>query len=196
MTSSSFRSLRVYRVKFWLPLVIASTIILLTVYAAVQQDMRTGANDPQIQMAQDGAAVLEGGLVPTLLVGSTKIDMHASLAPFLIIYDDARKVVAASGYLNGEVPVLPSGVFDYAKNATDRITWQPASTTRVATIVKHFDGAHPGFIAAGRNLREVESREHQLTLMVVAAWFGLLVLTFIVILYSWAVERKAKEFEM
>lgn len=190
MLISTRKNLLNYLIKFWLPLAIAGTIVLFALYAAIQQDMRTGANDPQVQLAQDGAAALEGGLAPTALVGTAKVDMHASLAPFVIIYDDAGKVVASSGTLNGQVPILPSGVFDYAKTATDRITWQPASTTRIAAIVKHFDGAHPGFIAAGRNLREVESREHQLLLMIGAAWIGLLILTFFVLLYSWAAERK------
>lgn len=212
------KSLRDHLIKFWLPLAIASTIVLLTVYAAVQQDMRTGANDPQVELAQDGAAALENGIAPASLIGGARVDMHASLAPFVIVYDESGNVLASSGYLNGQVPVLPKGVFDNAMNATDRITWQPASTTRIAAIVKHFggpsasprqavststtaastpSGAHmSGFIAAGRNLREIESRENQLLLMVSAALVGLLVLTFIVVLYSWAVERKASESDL
>ena len=185
------QNLRMYLIKYWLPVAIAGTVIMVTLYASIQQSIRMAGNDPQIQLAQDGAAALEAGqITPQQLIGSTKIDMHASLAPFVIIYDDNGKVIASSGYLYNQVPTLPKGVFDYSRTATDRITWQPASTTRIAAVVKHFGGNSPGFIAAGRNMREMEAREHQIGLMDAAAWVGLLALTFIVVLYVWAIERK------
>ena len=152
-------------IKNWLPLAVASTVIMVTVYAAVQQEYRQSANDPQIQLAEDGAAYLSAGVSPTaLFAASGRVDMHASLASFAIVYDDSGKPVAASGYLNGTVPQLPAGVIDYARtNVTDRITWQPASTTRVAAIVRHYRSGTgsttaSGFIVTGRNIREIESR--------------------------------------
>jgi hypothetical protein len=85
-------------------------------------------------------------------------------------------------------------VLDYARNNfDDRITWQPASTTRIAAVVKHFGGKNPGFIVSGRNLRDIEARESQLALIIGAAWLGLIVLTFIAVLYPWVVERKEVE---
>lgn len=170
---------------------VAGTIIMFSMYAVVQQSIRLNANDPQIQIAQDGSLALSGSTSPRDFVGTMRIDMHASLAPFVIVYDDSNKVLASSGLLNGEVPVLPTGVFDYTrKNIEDRITWQPASTTRVAAVVRYFHGANNGFIVVGRNLREIEKREHQFGLMVGAAWVGLLVLTFMASTSAWIVERK------
>jgi hypothetical protein len=111
--------------------------------------------------------------------------MATSLAPFVIVYDDNGKLLSSSGFLNNEVPVLPHGVLDYARaNADDRITWQPASTTRIAAIIKHFGGKTPGFIVAGRSMREIENRESQLLLMVAAAWVGLIVLSLITVFYA------------
>jgi hypothetical protein len=183
--------------KNWLPLAIASTIIMLTLYATVQQNYRQTANDPQIQLAEDGANVLANGLAPATLVGNVHVDMAKSLAPFVIIYDDSGKLLASSGFLNGQVPVLPVGVFEYTRvNTNDRITWQPASTTRIAAVVKYFSGnpsKNTGFIVAGRSIREIEGRENQLELMIAAAWIGLLVLTLIVSLYTGLAERKASE---
>lgn len=184
--------MRRYLLKFWLPLAIASGIILFAIYAAVQQNYRMSLNDPQIQMAEDGAALLGSGLAPRAIFGNTHTDMSLSLSPFIIVYDDAGKVVASSGYIGTLVPVLPGGVFDYARaNRDDRITWQPASSTRIAAVVKHFSGTSPGFIAVGRNMREIENREGQLLLMIGAAWIGLLVLTLIAVLYAWVLEQKS-----
>ncbi len=180
-----------YFLKFWIPLAVASTIIMFALYVAVQQNIRTSANDPQIQMAEDAAVFLGNGFVPSLLIGTSRIDISKSLAPFVIIYDDTGKPISSSGYLNGQVPVLPAGVFEYARtHEQDRITWQPASSTRVAAIVVHFQGKSSGFIVAGRNLREVEIREGQLQLTVGAAWVAILILTSILVLYSLLLRRK------
>ena len=193
--------------KTWFPLAIASTVIMLTIYAAVQQNVRQSANDPQIQIVEDGATALAGSttlvaLISSAPTGSVRVDMDKSLAPFVIVYDESGKVLASSGYLNGKVPVVPSGVFDYARtNSDDRITWQPSSSVRIAAVVKHFGGATSatsiasssaasGFIIAGRNMREIEDREGQISLMVGAAWVGLLVLTLIVAVYARLSETK------
>jgi hypothetical protein len=47
--------------KHWLLLAIVLTGLIGLVYVAVQQDLRQGANDPQIQMAEDALAKLANG---------------------------------------------------------------------------------------------------------------------------------------
>jgi hypothetical protein len=43
--------------KYWLLIVIIVTGICGLIYGVVQQDIRQGANDPQIQMAEDAASL-------------------------------------------------------------------------------------------------------------------------------------------
>jgi hypothetical protein len=89
------------------------------------------------------------------------------------MYDQAGKPVAGSGELNGKLPTLPEGVFKYAKNkGEDRITWQPEKGIRSAIVVVSYNSpnAQGGFVMAGRSLREVEKREHQLTVRVALLW--------------------------
>jgi hypothetical protein len=62
--------------------------------AAVQQDLRLGANDPQLQLAEDTARALDAGTPATTLVATSKVDVATSLAPFLVIYDGAGNVLA------------------------------------------------------------------------------------------------------
>lgn len=185
-------------IKTWLPLAIVGTIVMFSLYAAIQQDIRIGANDPQIQMAVDGAVALARGSSPYALVGQNRVDIGKSLAPFMIIYDESGKVVAYSGELNGQVPVLPAGVFDYASNnPDDRITWQPASTTRIAAVVRHFTAddqnatMKSGYIVAGRNMREIEHRIKQIGLMVGTGWIALIILSLVASAYAWVLEKKA-----
>ncbi len=161
---------------YWLPLAVGLTVLSALVYVAVQQNFRQAANDPQIQIAEDASAQLEGGAQPQALVGGNKIDMAHSLAPFLIVYDDTGHVIASSVQLNGQTPGIPEGVFSYVRTSgEDRLSWQPQVGVRSATIVIHYGGNHPGFVLAGRSLREVENRESQLTQEVSFAWLAAIV---------------------
>ncbi len=62
----------------------------------------------------------------------------------------------------GEIPLPPPGVFAYTRtNRQNRVTWQPEPAVRIAAVIQHVAGAKPGFVLAGRSLREVEVREQQ-----------------------------------
>jgi hypothetical protein len=153
------------KIGWWLPLGASVIILSALIYGAVQQNIRMSANDPQIQIAEDLAAAFEADVpVPQQ---PAQIDIAKSLSSYIIIYDENGKVVQGSGMLDGKTPGLPPGVLDYAKaHGEDRVTWQPKAGVRQAAVVIHYGGAHPGFVLAGRNLREVERRESQLTLEV------------------------------
>lgn len=167
--------------RHWLPLAVVTTAMCGLVYAAVQQALRQGANDPQIQMAEDAAEALRQGAVAESLL-PPHIDVGKSLAPFVIVYDDTGQVVASSGLLHGKVPSLPAGVLEYTRRrGQDRVTWQPENGVRVAAVVARFQGATPGFVLAGRSLREVEKRETQTELMAGAAWVATLAALLVVV---------------
>ena len=164
---------------YWLPVALCTSILSGLVYGTVQQNYRQSANDPQIQMAEDAAVQLQEGAQPQSVVGSSKIEMSRSLAPFMIVYDASGQVTASSAQLFGSTPDLPPGVFDSVRTeGEDRLTWQPQEGVRVAAVVTQFGGTNPGFVLAGRSLREVEVREDRLTLMVGLAWLAALVSTF------------------
>lgn len=157
----------------WLPLAALITLVCGIVYVSVHQNFRSSANDPQIQMAEDAAEALENGVAIVTILGNSKVEIEKSLAPYLVMYDQAGKPVAGSGELNGKLPTLPEGVFKYAKNkGEDRITWQPEKGIRSAIVVVPYNSpnAQGGFVMAGRSLREVEKREHQLTVRVALLW--------------------------
>lgn len=168
-------------VVYWLAAALLISGLYFTLYAALQQVLRSGANDPQIQMAQDTAARLERGTPAASLVGET-VDLSTSLAPFLIVYNPSGQVLAASASLdarNTRAPTLPPGVLqDATPEHEDRFTWQPRAGVRLASVVV---ATPQGYVLAGRSLREVERRERDAEVVVGAAWLvslGVLVAAF------------------
>ncbi len=160
------RVVRILRV--WLPLAIAVCGVSTLIYGCVQQALRQDANDPQIQMAEDAAAALNNGSSVASLLPSARLDIAHSLAPFLLIYDEAGKPVAGSGQLGDSLPSDPLGALQAARSSGEnRVTWQPRSDVRIASVVVPFAG---GYVVAGRSLREVERREAQMQAMAFIGW--------------------------
>lgn len=166
----------------FIPLAAVITILTGLVYVSVHQVLRQGANDPQIEYAQDWAADPHAGsdLAARL---QPSVDIGKSLALFATIYDNNGNVLGSSGQLNGQDPKLPDGIFEYVRNiGEDRVTWQPEPGVRVALVVTRYShSGESGFIAVGRSLREVERRSELLQWYAAGAWFIALVLSLILI---------------
>jgi hypothetical protein len=157
----------------FLPFAVLATCLAGLIYIVVQQELRTGANDPQQQLAEDAAARLNAGAARADLATGAKVDLATSLAPFLVIYDATGSVLATDGQLDGAPPEIPKGVLDAARaNGIDAVTWQPRSGVRIATVTVPWAG---GSVMAGRSLRLVEERESQLELLVGAGWVATVV---------------------
>ena len=168
--------------KHWLPIAAVTTILCLLVYATVQQVFRNSANDPQIQMAEDAAAALAHDAPVASVVPPARIDIERSLAPFTVVLDGKGGIVATSGLLNGRSPAIPPGVLEFAKtHGEHRVTWQPERGVRIASVVLAYGGATPGFVVAGRSLRESERRTAQLGTFVITAWLAALAVSLILV---------------
>jgi len=107
--------------------------------------------------------------------------MARSLSPFVIAYDDQGRPLASQAQLDGKTPVPPSGVFDFVRqHGEERVSWQPilgnSHGVRIAAVVQRVNGAHPGFVLAGRNMREVEARIDLVQQMAALTWIGMLAL--------------------
>jgi hypothetical protein len=141
----------------------------------VQQMLRRGADQPQIQMADLSVSQLLSGEKPVDFVSPKHVDIGQSLEPFVIFYNDAGQSENSTGYLDGTVPAPPSGVFDYLrKHSSDHFTWQPHPQVRIAAVMRRITGSHPGFLLAGRSLSSVEEHESLLRQMTFLGWFVLL----------------------
>ena len=168
----------IHVLKSGFPLGVAITFLSGLIYLSAQQVLRHLANDPQIQIAEEIAAARARGEIPEALPAwgapaGSKSDMSHSLAPFVIEFDDQLQPTASTVQLDGQTPAPPPGVFEHAKSAGEnRLTWQPRPGVRNATVVVHYGGPHPGFVLAGRSLRESEARTAMIGKLIGVGWIA------------------------
>lgn len=176
----------------FVPLAVLATLTCGLVYLEVQQSLRSGANDPQVQMAEDAAAQLDAGTAPASVVSGATVDVAASLAPFVIVFDSSGQIVAANATLDGGRPAPPKGVLDAARpGAPNSVTWQPRDGVRIASVTVAWNG---GTVLAGRSLRLVEEREWDAELIAGAAWLAsLAALAAAALFASWLWPGRAPE---
>jgi hypothetical protein len=162
----------------WLPIAAVVVVMAGVIYVTVQQSIRTGADDPQLQIAGDLAAQLAGGAAPGPLLGSAKVDLTTSLAPYAIVFDQSGTVLASTAVLDGATPVPPAGVLRAARNRRNDLTWQPKDGVRSAIVVQPWQSATGnGTVLVGRSLTEVEKRESTLLWLTAAGAAGGLAVT-------------------
>ena len=151
--------------------IVVVTVVIALIYGSVQQTYRTAANDPQVQMAEDLSAELEAGKSVSNIYHEDTIDIAHSLSPVVMFYDKSGKPLRSTGYLDGKMCQLPSGVFDHARRiGIHTVTWQPRYDVRMAVVLIHVNSSPVEFVAAARSLREVEVREANLRKMVLMCW--------------------------
>ncbi len=175
----------------WLPFAVVITFAAGIAYGLDQQNLRQGANDPQIQLAEDAASRLDAGAAAATVIPTTgtPVDIARSLAPFVIVYNANDAPLASTGTLDGAVPVPPQGVSASARSAEDRVTWQPRNGVRIAAVVVAYRG---GTVLAGRSLRVVEQREDDALATTAVLWLGALVLTWVTILGAGLVRQRLR----
>jgi hypothetical protein len=144
-----------------------ATVLALAIYVIPQQVLRQGANDPQIELAENLAQELKSGSTASEALAADTIDISHTLSPFLIAYDADGIPLSSQGQLNGKIPAPPKGVFENVRSkGEERLSWEPQPGVRFAAVVIHIpagaNDVQEGFVLAGRSLREVEIREKQL----------------------------------
>lgn len=167
------RRLALRAILAFIPLAVLATGLAGTVYLVAQQGLRSGADSPQLQLAEDAGHALDAGASPATVTGLATVDVARSLAPFVVVFGPDDKPLAWGGQLDGAAPAPPAGVLDHAAMGTpNRVTWQPRAGVRLATVTVRWSG---GTVLAGRSLREVERLEDQALLLVAAGWAGTLI---------------------
>jgi len=147
------------------------SILILLVYATVQQNYRGNANNPQVELTTDIANRLNRmASIEPFFTGDT-IDLENSLGAFVVLYDATGQPLRSNAVFKGSAPQLPRGVFEFVQNnGEERVTWQPERGTRIAMVVRRESHGEIAFVAAGRSLRETEDKEKNLRKMIIATW--------------------------
>ncbi len=154
------------------------TGIMLCMYATVQQTYRSSANDPQLEMARNISNSLNKS-IDYLIVDF--INLTQSLSVFTELFDKNGKTLKSNGFINVHLPQLPQGIFQFVKkNNEDVVTWQPESNVRLAMVIEKVNSPIVGFVAVGRSLKEVETRESNLVKMVAIVWIACMVVLLVI----------------
>ena len=151
-----------------------ATLSSFAVYGAVQQTFRNSANDPQVQLSEDGARALSLGKDP--LLGATEtVDIVRSLAPFIVIYTKEGVPVRGTGVTNGTLAQIPVGIFSNPGDE-QRFAWQPKPSLRFASILTRYRDPMgvEGFVLAARSLRESEARTFHIGRLLICGWIATL----------------------
>ncbi len=179
--------------RIWLAIAGASTLIIGSSYAMVQQSTRLSVDDLPLATAQTVQTELDKGATPSDVVSNQLINLRKNSNVFVIVADSSQHVLASSANLDGQTPLPPSGTFAYtAAHGTDHFTWQPASGVRLATrMLTYGQDPNSGFVIAGQSLAQAESRIQIYTALAVAAWFAVLIWCYLLLLLpSWKVNKK------
>jgi hypothetical protein len=159
------------------------TVLCGLIYVSVQQSHRSGANDPQLQIALDLKNAIETNRSVVKWMPGDSMEISKSLAVFKTLYDKKGEPLQSTGFLQGQPPRPPKGVLDFTtKHKEDILTWQPRDGVRLAMVIESVSSPSIGFVAVGRSLEEVEKRESNLVIMVVVAWLvcvGIILLHFL-----------------
>jgi hypothetical protein len=105
-----------------------------------------------------------------------------------MVYDKNKHLLATSGMMGSSKPSYPKGVLDHVdKYGEDRVTWQPHTGLRFATVAIKFDN---GYIVAGRSLLETEKLISNIGRLVLMAWVAFFVCSIIGFVIVYALIRK------
>ncbi len=154
----------------WFALAAVWTLAAGAIVLVQHQVLRQLADEPQVQMAEDAARRLaEGADALSVLPAGAPVPVDRSQAPWLAVYDASGAPLASSGLYRGGAPMLPGGVFEFARTHDGHwLSWQPRPGVRQALVVAPIQRA--GFVVAGRSLREVEARKRQVLELMAMAW--------------------------
>ena len=182
----------------WLPAAVAVTVGVGAAYAIGQQVLRSGANDPQTQIAEDTATRLRHGDRPRAVVSGPIVDLASSLATSVTLLDSTGHVVASTAMLNGHVPLPPNGALRVAASGvTNTVTWQPQPGVRQAAVIVSYHGpAGAGTVLVSRSLRLVEEREDALLRLSALGWLASLLAAAVVALVVaayWTSTRRPRQ---
>ena len=170
---------------WWADSALIITALCVGMYSVGQQVLRQSINDTPVQLAEDTAAALEAGQAG--VVPKQKVDIAASLSPFVILYDKAGNPSAGNGYLDGQLPTPPQGVFQSVDFWAHGHSWEPRSGVRVDAAIVPWSG---GYVLAGRSMREMERHIEHMGALMVIGWLGTLALSLIALVLVDAFVRE------
>jgi hypothetical protein len=155
---------------FWVIIMFLVTFTCSIVYLTSQQSLRLGANGLPAQLAVETSIKLNEGQIVKSAIPTQKVDISKSLNAFVMVFDKNKNLIDTSGIMGGSTPTYPEGVLENVdKNGENRVTWQPETGLRFATVAIKFDH---GYIVAAQPLLETEKLIGSIGNVVLISWLA------------------------
>jgi len=157
----------------WLPFGFVITMMCGLVFLVSQFQIRSEVRVQLTPIVEEITQALEKGVPPEALGINIPVDMANTHSSYFILYAPDRRILAGNVLLEGQTPIPPRGVFEYAKYyGSDIVTWQPMRGVRQAIdmVYYHPNGSSPMYILVGHPLRETEQRICTLFYLIELAW--------------------------
>lgn len=141
----------------WIPLAIAIISLGSLMFISFQQYIRTSANNPLQETAENLIGVIESGVNYDQLKSNSPVDIKKENSFIYVVVDDNKSVVA-SNIKEMEKYSIPTGVYDQAKKNHSKghvVTWRPEKDIYLAIYVKHFSGERSGYVITARTLYSI-----------------------------------------
>ena len=176
----------------WLIVVVAATLLIMTLYGVAQHIIRVSANFTPAELAISASNQMDAGTpIQNIVDASKPIDLAVSQSSFVQIYSPDAKPVIGTGLLNGQLAVPPAGIFEYVKShGEERFSWEPSRGLRIAAVMRYAAGSQPGYVLAGVSLAEPEKLESSVAMLCVIGW---LVTCVGILLVALGLERLSKK---
>ena len=163
---------------WWIAGAVLITLAAGAAWLGYGVSIRSGGDQQPLQFATRAASLLAAGSRPASILPPA-INMAASPAPFVMVFDRRHHVLASSGRLNGRIPVLPGAVLAWAAgHGEDRITWEPQPGLREAAVIEPYGQPRLGFVLAAQSLQTISARQRTLTWSIACCWLAALTVSF------------------
>lgn len=161
-------------VRPWIAIAIVVTALSLFMYGRQFHALRSAADDPQVELAQDAARRLGAGAEVRDVVPPVAVKVEESSDLFFIVYAPDGKVLGSSVQIDSNTPTLPEGTLT-TLTAQKNFTWEPKEGVRIAAVIVPYIGSNSGFVLAGRSLQETEEQTATLARNIGFTWILFLV---------------------
>lgn len=168
--------------RLWLLAVTIGSGLLLFAYVGLQQSLRLGLNDPQLQIAEDTVIKLSQGNSPQTVIPTSIVDESRSLSIFVTIVDNNIHVLASSGKVGNNVPLPPDSSFpDSQKRHNNWFTWQHDGIRDAAVVVPYGDSA--GYVLVARSMSQTENTIGYITELAGLTLLGIIIVPAVILLF-------------
>lgn len=187
---------RTHIIRDWILPTILISLVFLTILVTARSIIRNQSDEELYTKGADYRTVLQTGQPSNKLKNLEAVDPYESLSSFVILYDVNKNVLGTNLVKSRQVPEIPGGVLDTARNSNvNRVTWQPYSDLRLSTVAYKVSGNFNGFIVVAKNEEYTLTRIAVISKYVGLGWLGALVVLLFINTLKDPKDEQKKEFE-